>query len=273
MTKLFNLINSECQFAVELIDYGITQIRKADLQRKGLYYQAFTNLSVGLERVLKLIIIFDNFLKTGALHTQNQLKQMGHNLSDLYKKCVIIGEEYRVQKEFSEPDEVYENLIKILSDFANTGNDNRYFNLNYISEVNAPGFELPKDATFKWYEQIDGYIYDHKISDKKKMKFENENRVFGQMLNGGASINFSSETNAEIDNGVDFCFNKNRQILCQPYRVLFVAHIVRYLSNILNETAYKLQTSGVQDIPYVNEYFRVYRCEDSFLLKKCRFIR
>lgn len=71
MTNLFKLINSECQFSEELINYGITQLRKADLQHRGLYYQAFANLSMGFERLLKLIIILDNYHANNELFTQN----------------------------------------------------------------------------------------------------------------------------------------------------------------------------------------------------------
>ncbi|MDE6704987.1 MAG: hypothetical protein K2J81_03685 [Treponemataceae bacterium] len=274
MTNLFKLINSECQFSEELINYGITQLRKADLQRKGLYYQAFANLSMGFERLLKLIIILDNYHTNNELFTQNQLRKLGHDLSHLYEQSIAIGNKHKIEKQYSENNDIYDKIMTVLSDFANTGNDNRYFNLNYISEVNLPGFVLPKDATYKWHEQIDGYIYENKVSPRHKTKIEQQSIMLGTLLDTYAMLAFNSETNNDVNNGIDFCLNKNRQLACQPYRVLFVAQIVRYLSKILSKLAYKLRSTDNQNIPCLNEYFVIYQYNDnSYLLRKRNFIK
>lgn len=274
MTNLFKLINSECQFSEELINYGITQLRKANLQRKGLYYQAFADLSMGFERLLKLIIILDNYYVNNELFTQSQLKKLGHDVSHLYGQCIAIGDKYKIEKQYSENDDIYAQIMTVLSDFANTGNDNRYFNLNYISEVNLPGFVLPKDATYKWYGQIDGYIYENKVNKRYKTKIEQQSIMLGSLLDTCAMFAFNSETNNEVNNGVDFYLNKNRQLVCQPYRVLFVAQIVRYLSMILSDLSYKLRSTDNQNIPCLDEYFVIYQYNDnSYLLRKRNFVK
>ena len=273
MTKTFNLINSECQFIQEMINMGITQIRNADFQRKGLYYQSFTSLSVGLERLLKLIIILDKYNDTNTFHTQSQLRRsFGHNIKVLYLKCVDVGDRYDVNKMYSESDEIYNNIIDILSEFADVGNDNRYYNLNYISEVETNGFVLPKDTMCKWYEKVDEYIFNNKISDKKKIEIEERSKSMGNLLNLGARIHYTSENNVSINDGVSFCLNKNRQLACQKYRVLFIAQIIRYLSSILNKLGDALWQKSNDNIPYFYDYFRVYRCDDISLKNKKRFI-
>lgn len=271
MTKIFNLINSECQFIQEMIDIGITQIRKADLQQKGLYYQSFTCLSVGLERLLKLIIILDTYNDTDTFYTQEQLRRLGHKINNLYSKCVSIGNKYGVNKKYSENDTIYNSIIDILSEFADTGDNNRYYYLNYISEVNRNEFVLPKDTMCKWYENIDEYIYNSKISAKKKQEIESHSNLLGHVLNTGTIISFNLENNILINDGISFLLNKNRQLACQKYRVLFVAQIVRYLSNILNKLCDALWRKSNNNIPYFYDYFRVYRCDDNYLKNKKKF--
>ena len=39
------------------LSMGLTELRKADVYNKGAFYSSFFNLSVGLERLLKSIII------------------------------------------------------------------------------------------------------------------------------------------------------------------------------------------------------------------------
>ena len=271
MTKIFNLINSECQFIQEMINMGMTQIRKANFQKKGLYYESFTCLTVGLERLLKLIIILDNYNDSNTFYTQEQLKRLGHKINNLYSKCVNIGNKYGVDKKYSENDNIYNSIIDILSEFADNGGNNRYYNLNYISEVNTNGFILPKDTMCKWYENIDEYIYNNKISIKKKQEIETRSNLFGHVLNKGALIRFNLENSILINDGISFCLNINRQLACQKYRVLFLAQIVRYLSNILNELCDAFWRKSDDDIPYFYDYFRVYRCDDNFLKNKRNF--
>ena len=269
MTKAFNLINSECQFTQEIINIGITQIRKADCQKRGLYYQAFTCLSVGLERLMKLILVTQTYKDENRFLSEEELKGIGHKISDLYSRCREIGIQYNIRGNFSENDELYNKIIHILSEFAETGHDNRYYNLNYVSRANDEDFILPKDAIHKWYDEIDGFIYNNKISAKVKEKTEIRCRLMGQMLSSCSLIDFDSEDGSELQDGESFLLNKNRQILCQEYRVLFVAQIVRYLSEILNKVADNLD----ENIPFVSEYFVMYRGDDATLRKKKDFTR
>ena len=60
--ELFEVLNKEAQFTCKMLCFGVTQIRKANYVRKGLYFQAFFNLSTGLERIGKLCLIL-NFIR------------------------------------------------------------------------------------------------------------------------------------------------------------------------------------------------------------------
>ncbi|WP_432405730.1 hypothetical protein [Wukongibacter sp. M2B1] len=55
------ILLKEAGLASSSLEYGLTILRKAELTRKAEYYQAFFQLSIGLERLMKIIII-ENYL-------------------------------------------------------------------------------------------------------------------------------------------------------------------------------------------------------------------
>jgi hypothetical protein len=52
-----SLLIKEGHIASTCLGQGLTALRKASMERKDYYYQAFFLLTIGLERLMKLIII------------------------------------------------------------------------------------------------------------------------------------------------------------------------------------------------------------------------
>lgn len=63
----FVALLKEAQFTREMLATGPTRIRNANYAKKGVYFQAFTSLSTGLERIGKLRLIVDKTIKEGWL--------------------------------------------------------------------------------------------------------------------------------------------------------------------------------------------------------------
>ena len=56
MNETFRALLEEATFTKEILASGVTQIRKANYTRKGVYFQCFTNLStvfIGFSKTLK----------------------------------------------------------------------------------------------------------------------------------------------------------------------------------------------------------------------------
>ena len=51
LNRTFNALCNEASFTKDILGAGATQIRKANYAQKGMYFQAFTSLSTGLERI------------------------------------------------------------------------------------------------------------------------------------------------------------------------------------------------------------------------------
>ena len=65
---------------------GLERLRTADIYHKGMYYQAFLSLATGMERLLKLIIIYEYKINNNDRFPDNKyLKEKGHNLYEMFK--------------------------------------------------------------------------------------------------------------------------------------------------------------------------------------------
>ena len=62
----FKALLNEANFTKQMVGAGAMQIRRAGYANKGSYFQAFTSLSTGLERIGKLCLMLDYYLEHQA---------------------------------------------------------------------------------------------------------------------------------------------------------------------------------------------------------------
>ena len=100
-------LRRECQLVRGLLSSGITALGKATFSDPEKYYLAFFNLSIGIERLSKLVIIVDYKIKNDRFPSEKVIKEYNHDISNLlktvfkitkchdlqllyfYKKCII----------------------------------------------------------------------------------------------------------------------------------------------------------------------------------------
>ena len=83
----FDALCKEAQFTGEMLCSGYTEIRKANYAKRGIYFQAFTSLSTGIERIGKLCYLLIYAIEHGgSFPTDNDLKNVfRHDIIKLYK--------------------------------------------------------------------------------------------------------------------------------------------------------------------------------------------
>lgn len=101
LSDTFKALNMEAQFAKEMLGSGATQIRSANYTTKGTYFQAFTNLSIGLERIGKLCLMIDHYIVTaGKFPDSAYMKnKFGHDIGLIYRSS---GGDYFKAVDFDE---------------------------------------------------------------------------------------------------------------------------------------------------------------------------
>ncbi|MDR0782990.1 MAG: hypothetical protein LBE83_04435 [Propionibacteriaceae bacterium] len=79
------LLSREAALSTRLLESGLTDIRHAYFGLPAAYYEAFFSLSVGLERVAKLVIAVCRYIKSGSFPADREMRQTyGHDLVLLF---------------------------------------------------------------------------------------------------------------------------------------------------------------------------------------------
>ena len=144
---------------------GLDCLRKASVYEKGMYYQAFFSLSIGIERLLKLIIIYDHRAKNNGNFPENkEIKAKGHDLYEMFNVVVP-----NILK-----NDLYNSTINFLSDFAKT---TRYYNLDVLT-----GKEIQKLNPLEEWNNIEKmilkeYKVEIKITPNKNVLVNNLNQI------------------------------------------------------------------------------------------------
>lgn len=145
--KKFVLLCQEAHLAKNTILSGFDFLLKANFyqDKDGYFYSAFFNLSIGLERLLKLVVVTDFMLNNQyKTPTKNHLKKgFGHNIKELHSTALKIKAKYSksIKHSITKSDEA---LIGFLSEYAL---DTRYFNLNEVCEE-----RFDREPLYKWLD-------------------------------------------------------------------------------------------------------------------------
>lgn len=134
---------------------------------KGHYYTAFFQLSIGIERMLKLAIISDHMSRNGYQPPDIKIiKAYGHDLLTLYQRAKEISGIYgNAILSDLEDESIRKNIFVFMNDFAAaTG---RYHNISNIAQIVNP------DPLTRWWNIID-QIKCHDFSSKTHSWIESE---------------------------------------------------------------------------------------------------
>lgn len=217
---------------------GLDCLRKANVYEKGMYYQAFFSLSIGLERLLKLIIIYDYRVRNNGNFPENkEIKAKGHNLYEMFKIVVP-----NILK-----NNLYNSTINFLSDFAKT---TRYYNLDVLT-----GKETQKLNPLEEWNNIEKMIL--KEYNAKIKTIPNKDELINN-LNQTADILFFDMNSNQINNAIYIVDEIEQRDIIQGYNVLVLYKIITLLVNILTE--YEIKNNL---FPCLREYFKYFRANYS----------
>lgn len=259
-SESFKALNKEAQFTKEMLGAGATQIRNANYATKGIYFQAFTSLSTGLERIGKLCLMLDHYIDNGGKFPDfgYMKKNIGHNIALIYNKTTAVVAKRSLSLEFLHnlDDTIHQNILMILTDFAE---GDRYSNINLLV-----GSKRTSDPIAAWFEHVDKPLYETRITSKKKLSIENNARAVSRLMGDIALVRHTSETGTEITSVEEASFRTGLQEAVSPYRQLYVLQIIRYWVEVLSS----LQNEAMHisnDIPFFSEVFALFYNEDSYI--------
>jgi hypothetical protein len=265
MARMFNetfmALLKEAQFTREMLGSGATQIRNVNYATKGVYFQAFTSLSTGLERVGKLCLMLDFYIETkGKFPDSNYLKnKIGHNILLIYDKALSIIKNRLILLNYLNDLEgvIHKDILTVLSDFSQ---GDRYSNINLLA-----GNKRKSDPVAAWFEKVDQEIFKSCVSDRRKLRIENNARIIDQMIGGFSLVRHTSETGTEITDVEEASYRTGMQEAVAPYRQLFVLQIIRFWVELLGNLQDEAMKVGKEEIPFFSEVFAPFYNADSYL--------
>jgi|GEM_PF-620257 len=167
--KKFSLLAQEAHLTKNAILSGFDLLLKANFfqDKDGYFYSSFFNISIGMERLLKLAVITHHMLTNSySTPTIKQLKnQFGHDVKTLYDECVTLMPTYHSKRTKQPSLEAADQAL--IDFFAEYAKNSRYFNLNEVCEE-----RLDRSPLDKWLE-IARSVYEqytpHQVRQKCAM--------------------------------------------------------------------------------------------------------
>ncbi|NQU66902.1 MAG: hypothetical protein HQ510_03065 [Candidatus Marinimicrobia bacterium] len=267
VNQIFRSLVEEGQFTREILGSGVTQIGKANYAKKGIYFQSFTSLSTGLERIGKLCLFIEYYIKhNGVFPDDNFIKnEIGHDLVKLYLKSEDIVRAYNTNFEFLNNlrDPLHQTILIILSKFAK---GDRYSNIDFLV-----GSSNKSDPIFEWNRKVDKVLFETRVSKKKKEKIRTNAKIIDKYLNPFSLVHHSSESRKEIYDieSASFLTGMNESII--KYRQLYLLQIIRYWVELLKDLQYRAMELQRNEIPYFLELFAIFYNHDSYFLTRKTF--
>ena len=257
----FDALCKEAQFTVEMLCSGYTEIRKANYAKRGVYFQAFTSLSTGFERIGKLCYLLIYAIEHGGkFPTDNDLKNVfRHDIIKLYELILEFKNKHDIKYDFLQDLDkpIYQSILNVLSRF---GKGDRYANIDLL--INNRSYDDPISV---WYKDVDLVIFQEKISDKKKEKIKRDASLVHYLTFNFVMLRHTGEDGKEINTAFEGSLRTGINDAVAPYRQLYVFHIIRFFVESLNMVESVFNNKNFFEIPYFMEIFRVFYNDDSYM--------
>lgn len=261
-SPVFQALAREMALANQIVGTGLTAIRGADLSRKGIYSEAFFNLSIGLERMGKLIFIIDYcYTNQGVFPTDKELRKFGHNLISIVEHAKKVREKYPTDDVLAQWDdsEIGASILDCLSTFAD---GTRYFNLDYITNGKT---KQSVDPIKLWYETVIQPALDKHYSKKARERDELKFKALGNFgWDKVIMVRFTAEDGSGINSFDELNLHAHSVRFGNKWAQLYLLRIVRFLSALLNDLSYKAYELRYDFIPHASDFFGRFYNDDKY---------
>jgi len=259
----FRALLGETEFTKEILCSGVTQIRHANYTRKGRYFQAFTALSTGLERLGKICLMLDYHIDNrGQFPDITYMRRtIGHDIELLLSRTTEVCEKRNLSLQFGIPswEPEHEAIIKILSGFAK---GDRY---SYLDALVDGG--RPSDPVAAWFKCVDKPLFERHVTDGEKRKIRENAHVIAQMMAPYAAVVHTAESGAEVANIEEASWLTGMQEAAASYRQLYTLQVIRFWVDAIFELQFEAMKveSATPSIPYMSEVLGAFYNRDSEL--------
>ena len=239
---------------------GLTALRRANLgDKKGLFYSAFFELSIGFERMLKLVLILDHMARNQLVPPDGKrVRGYSHKLSALFAGAKVICTARRViALDGFGQDSLPITILNFLDEFADTSG--RYFNINKLIGDKKQSMSDPIE---KWGEIAHRIMSENATPDLASAAF------------GDVALNFINDMNQQqLDVGP--LFARSSQLDSSSSHAIYaLVTLIAALREVIDSVCSSARTAraaGVTnmiDIPDMKEFFLFATGDKRYVLRK-----
>lgn len=261
----WNAIGREAALARHLVGSGITALGRANYADKiGEYYTAFFGLSVGLERLAKLIQVADYAIShDGQLPEEGFVRKFGHKLVALTDATDSVTQKYKLKLDYPRPAmAISEKIIECLDAFADAGRG-RYANFVALGDPNLSAEEPIR----KWWGEVAEFILrEHYYGKRAQERIEARAKVVDTLMSPFTMALYVNETGSAMQDVLSSSIRTGQTDIVQRYGRYYALTMVRWLAEVFSELSRTAcYTYNVGAFFGVWEYFQTYTVSDEFL--------
>ncbi len=267
------LLEQEGLLAQACLCNGLTALRRANLgDKKGLYYSAFFELSIGFERTLKLVLILDHMAQNQLTPPDSKtVEDYGHKLRALFKGVKAICATRVVSAlDVFQPDSLPIAILEFLDDFAHPGG--RYSNINKLT---GHKHQAMADPLVKWGKIASRIMKVHATPGQHKRAELNGQLASAAFGDSAASL-ISDMNQQEMDVAPFFTRVSELDSAARHaiYALVTLIAALREVIDSLCDSARKASPadrSGMTDVPDMKEYFQFAWADRQYVMRKRRW--
>lgn len=254
-SEKFILLQQEGFLTSSCLCQGLNFLRRANLgtNERGLFYSAFFQLSIGIERLMKIIVILDYMYENNLkLLTDNELKNnYGHKIKDLYGVINRIALKHKLNIEQFDDVSIENDIIHFLHEFALTA---RYYNISQLG-----GKSKTKDPLSEWWDIIYN-LYLDEVSTSKQERIQRESLAICDAMRSNSFTMFHG-LNGDIMTQYDLLSHPRIIEAVAPYSVWFVIKILLPLFSVLKHCQMAVHSLEIKNnikipiVPHMDEFF------------------
>lgn len=251
----WHALGREAALVRHLVGSGATALGKANYaDQMGEYYTAFFGLSVGLERLSKLILVADFAIENGGkMPEEREIRKFGHKLIDLANAMDTIISKRDLSLRYNRPNTaISSKILECLDAFADARRG-RFANFASLGDPNLSSEEPIK----KWWNEVaEAVLKQHYYGKSSQKRVETNAAMIDSMMSPFTMVHHTDESGKHMQDVKSASIRTGQNEIVQKYSRYHVLTIVRWLSNALGEIGHlACYQHNIDGFFGINEYF------------------
>jgi hypothetical protein len=261
----WHAIGREAALVRHLVGSGVTALGRANYADKsGEYYTAFFGLSVGLERLAKLIQVADHAISNrGQMPDERIVRKFGHRLFELANAADTVVQKHKLRLDFPRPTSaISAKIIECLDSFADAGRG-RYANFVSLGNPNL-GEEEP---IRKWWGEVAELILkEHYYGKQAQGRVEARAKVVDTLMSPFTTALYINETGEAMQDVLSSSIRTGQTDIVQRFGRYYALTVIRWLAEVFSGLSRSAcYTHNIDAFFGAWEYLQTYTVDDSFL--------